>query len=146
MSNQSKSLWVMFVSLAFVLGMMILVIDKPTYKNQKSSRVVLGEAANKNYFISVYYFPNRKLEAQALSYFFKEHGYNVDLHTAASEPALKGSRNSPSHIFFNRGELSKAMQIKSLIEDVVGYPVNAYRFHNSQTDPSMMMVFTDGES
>lgn len=146
MSNQSKSIWVIFIGLAFIVWVMISMLDKPEYKDQSSSRVVLGEAANKNYFISVYYFPNRKSEAQALSYFFKEHGYSVNLQTAASEPALKGSRNSPSHIFFNRGELSKAMQIKSLIEGVIGYPVNAYRFHNEQTDPSMMMVFTDGES
>lgn len=58
---------------------------------------------------------------------------------ATSEPALKGSINSPSHIFFNRSEIDKTMNLKT----VIGKSVNAYRFHEEQTNPSMMMVFTE---
>jgi hypothetical protein len=65
------------------------------------------------------------------------------MQTASTIPALKGSKNSPSHIFYNHGQFDTAMKIKRLIEDVIGYPVNAYQFQEPQTDPSMMMVFTE---
>ena len=106
-------------------------------------QIELGNKSNSKFQIVVYYFPGKKSAAQALTNFFKEHSYNITMQPAASEPALKGSKDSPSHIFFNRSEIGKAMDLKSDIEAVIGMSVNAYRFHEEQTDPSMMMVFTD---
>ncbi|MEH6443921.1 MAG: hypothetical protein V7784_08485 [Oceanospirillaceae bacterium] len=142
--ESSSQFWVAIIGLV-VLILVIFSVNKSLLFPEKevASSVVLGDKTNQAYKISVYYFPAKKSEAQALTFFFKEHGYNVDMQTAATIPALEGSKNSPSHIFFNHGDLDKAMKIKSLIEEVIGHPVNAYQFHEPQINPSMMMVFTE---
>jgi hypothetical protein len=50
----------------------------------QTNAVILGDASNKNYQTIVYYFPKKKAEALALTFYFKEHGYNVDMQSAAS--------------------------------------------------------------
>lgn len=145
--SDSKSVWVIVVSLVAVIGIIVALNADMLFKEEQlETKVELGEQANRDYKITVYYFPTKKDAAQALTYYFKEHGYNVDMQLAQSVEALKGSEKSPSHIFFNRSEIDKAMKIKKLIEEVIGYPVNSYRFHEEQQDPSMMMVFTEYET
>jgi hypothetical protein len=95
------------------------------------------------YQISVYYFPTRKSAAQALAYYFSEQGYLVETKAASTLKSLKSAKFSPSHIFYNHEDMIQAMGIKKKIEKIVGYPVNAYKFHVSQSSPSMMIVFTD---
>ncbi|MFT5708138.1 MAG: hypothetical protein ACI9ES_002440 [Oceanospirillaceae bacterium] len=144
--ESSNQFWVVIICLVFLI-LVIFSVNKSLFFPEKevASNIVLGEKSNQAYKITVYYFPAKKSEAKALTFFFKEHGYNVDMQIAATIPALKGSKNSPSHIFFNHGDLDKAMKIKSLIEQVIGHSVNAYQFHEPQTNPSMMMVFTEKE-
>lgn len=145
--TDSKAIWLIVVSLISLIGVIVALNSASLFKSETQvSKVNLGDQANKAYKITVYYFPPKKDAAKALTFFFKEHGYNVDMQLAMSVDALKGSENSPSHIFFNRSEMDKAMKIKKLIEEVIGYPVNAYRFHEEQADPSMMMVFTEFET
>ena len=145
--TDSKAIWLIIVSLVALVGVIVTLNSGSLFKEEsKASKVSLGDQANQAYKITVYYFPPKKDAAKALTFFFKEHGYNVDMQLAMSVDALKGSEKSPSHIFFNRSEMDKAMKIKKLIEEVIGYPVNAYRFHEEQTDPSMMMVFTEYEA
>jgi len=140
----SSLFWLVSSCLMFFIIVFFAVNKSLLFPEQEvASNVLLGEKSNQAYKITVYYFPAKKSEAQALTFFFKEHGYNVDMQTASTVPALKGSRNSPSHIFYNHGDFNKAMGIKRLIDDVIGYPVNAYQFQDPQTDPSMMMVFTE---
>ena len=134
-----------------VIGALILTVSIFFWSNNgqfiindaSGVKIELGNVSNSKFKIVVYYFPEKKSEAQALTNFFKEHSYNITMQPAASQPALKGSKNSPSHIFFNRSEINKAMSLKTDIEAVIGKSVNAYRFHEEQTDPSMMMVFTE---
>jgi len=142
--SESKQIWIVIIALFCVLlAVLFLTTDILTKEEQAPSQVVLADKANNNFQITIHYFPNKKSDAQALSYILKEYGYSVAVETAASLPALKGSEKSPSHIFFNRSEIQRAMKIKGLIEGVVGTAVNAYRFHEPQADPSMLMVFTD---
>jgi len=142
--SESKQIWIVIVALFCVLfAVLFLTTDVFTKEEKVSSHVVLADEANNDFQITIHYFPNKKSDAQALSYILKEYGYSVAVAKAASLPALKGSEKSPSHIFFNRSEIQRAMKIKALIEGVVGSAVNAYRFHEPQTDPSMLMVFTD---
>ncbi len=142
--NFSSLFWLVSSCLMFFIIVFFAVNKSLLFPEQEvASNILLGEKSNSAYKITVYYFPAKKSEAKALTFFFKEHGYNVDMQTASTIPALKGSRNSPSHIFYNHGDFDKAMSIKRLIDDVIGYPVNAYQFQDPQTDPSMMMVFTE---
>ena len=120
-----------------------LTTDVFTKEEQATSHIVLADEVNNNFQITIHYFPNKKSDAQTLSSILKEYGYSVAVAAAASLPALKGSEKSPSHIFFNRSEIQRAMKLKALIEGAVGSSVNAYRFHEPQTDPSMLIVFTD---
>lgn len=140
----SSQFWIVISGLMFLI-IVFFSLNKSLLFPEKeiAANVVLGEKGNQAYQIIVYYFPAKKSEAQALTFFFKEHGYNVAMQTASTIPALKGSKNSPSHIFYNHGQFDTAMKIKRLIEEVIGYPVNAYQFQEPQTDPSMMMVFTE---
>jgi len=140
----SSVFWLVSSCLMFFI-MVFFAVNKSLLFPEKevATNIVLGEQSNQAYKITVYYFPAKKSAAQALTFFFKEHGYNVDMQTASTVPALQGSRNSPSHIFYNHGDFNKAMSIKRLIDDVIGSPVNAYQFQDPQTDPSMMMVFTE---
>ena len=140
----SSQFWVISSCLMFLIMVLFAVNKSLLFPEQEvASNILLGEKSNQAYKITVYYFPAKKSEAKALTFFFKEHGYNVDMQTASTIPALKGSKNSPSHIFYNHGDFDKAMTIKRLIDEVIGYPVNAYQFQDPQTDPSMMMVFTE---
>lgn len=142
----SKAAWLIIVSLVVLIGIILVLNNTKMFEDKQeivATKVEIGSAANKDFHMTVYYFEAKKPEAQALTYYFKERGYSVDMQLATSLEALKGSEKSPSHIFFNRSEIDKAMGIKKLIEEVIGYPVNAYRFHEEQTDPSMMMVFTE---
>ena len=140
----SSQFWVVISCLMFFIIVLFSVNKSLLFPEKKvASNILLGEKSNQAYKITVYYFPAKKSEAQALTFFFKEHSYNVDMQTASTISALKGSKNSPSHIFYNHGDFDKAMSIKRLIEDVIGLPVNAYQFQEPQTDPSMMMVFTE---
>jgi len=142
--SESKQLWIVIVALSCVLLAVLLLNKESFFEAEKApTQVMLGDKENQFFEITIHYFPNKKSAAQALSYILKEYGYTVSVATAASLPALKGSAKSPSHIFFNHGQLARAMKIKALIESVVGSSVNAYRFHEPQTDPSMLMVFTD---
>ncbi|NQZ30036.1 MAG: hypothetical protein HRU06_02130 [Oceanospirillaceae bacterium] len=142
-SGKSKPIWIVIGAL-LVIVLVFFLLNKQQFidSDVSGAQIQLGDKSNSNFQIVVYYFPEKESEAQALTYYFKEHGYNISMQPAANEPALTGSKKSPSHIFFNRSEIDKAMKIKSLIEDVIGKSVNAYRFHEEQTDPSMMMVFT----
>ncbi len=148
--KDSKAIWLIMVSLISLIGVIVALNSASLFKQEqqeeRATRVNIGDKANQAYTITVYYFPPKKAAAKALTFFFKEHGYNVDMQLATTVDALKGSEKSPSHIFFNRSEMERAMKIKKLIEEVIGYPVNAYRFHEEQTDPSMMMVFTEYEA
>ncbi len=145
--NISNQIWLVIAGiLAFIAVIYWLNTGVVAPQDKIVSNIELGEVANKDYLITVFYFPSKKLQASALTYYFKQHGYHVDMKKASTVPALTGSKNSPSHIFFNRSEVGKAMKIKSLIEEVIGSSVNAYRFHEEQKNPSMMMVFTEFES
>lgn len=145
----TKAVWAIIISLIVLIGI-FLVLNNSSFLQKKTepaaTKVEIGKETNKQFNITVYYFSSKKSAAQALTYYFKERGYNVDMQLATSVDALKGSEKSPSHIFFNRSEIDKAMGIKQLIEEVIGFPVNAYRFHEEQSDPSMMMVFTEFEA
>lgn len=143
-NSKSKPILIVLATL-IIIGLVFFLLNKEQMfaTDIGGNKVELGATSNQNYQIVVYYFPEKKAEAKALAYYFKEHDYNISMQPAASEPALKGSKNSPSHLFFNRSDINTAMQIKSLIEEVIGKPVNAYRFHEYQTDPAMMMVFTE---
>ncbi|NRA20826.1 MAG: hypothetical protein HRU05_10145 [Oceanospirillaceae bacterium] len=142
--SNSKQLWlVLAVFVAVISGVFLLTQQDSLLVNKQATPVVLGDSANKNYQIIIYYFPEKEHEAEALTYIFQEQGYNIAMEKAESVPALNGTKRSPSHIFFNRSDMDKAMKIKLLIEEVIGKSVNAYRFQEPQTDPSMMMVFTE---
>ena len=57
----------------------------------------------------------------------------------------RATQFSQSHFFFNREDFSQAMAIKTQMQQVLGYPISAYKFQVSQKVPSMMIVFTDAE-
>ena len=145
-SPSSKYIWWTLISVTVFFAVLIwfnagLKMLDPEPEQPK--KIILGEKANINYKMTVYYFPEKKSEADALGYFFKQQGYSVDVQKASTVAALAGSENSPSHIFYNRSEIDKAMKIKRMIEKLLGHAVNAYRFHEEQHDPSMMLVFTE---
>ena len=142
--NKTKPIWIVIGTLILTV-LIFLSIKKEQFTVSEVSgvQIELGNKSNSKFQIVVYYFPEKKFEAQGLTNFFKEHSYNITMQPAATVPALEGSKNSPSHIFFNRSDIAKAMSLKLDIEAVIGKSVNAYRFHEEQTDPSMMMVFTE---
>lgn len=95
------------------------------------------------YKIAVYYFPGKKSEAKALSYYFQQKKYLVDLLPAENIASLQHKRYSPSHLFFKQEELAQAMSVKSDIGTIIGHPINAYRFSEPPSDVSMIVVFTN---
>lgn len=97
-------------------------------------------------FMTIYYYPDRQLAAEALTYYFSEQGYKVSMSPASALERLKSSENAPSYVFFNQEHFSQAMKIKSSVEKVLKAPVNAYRFgafQDSLKSPAIMMVFTE---
>jgi len=95
------------------------------------------------YKIAVYYFPGQKNAARALSYYFEQKSYLVDLLPAKGVAELQHKRYSPSHLFFKQEELGQAMAVKSDIGAIIGHPINAYRFSEAPSDVSMIVVFTN---
>lgn len=98
------------------------------------------------YQIDIYYFPRRKPSAYALTDFFTQQGYLVNTLTAAQLENSKATQFSQSHFFFNKEDFSQAMGIKTQMQQVLGYPISAYKFSVSQQVPSMLIVFTDAET
>ncbi|NRA21755.1 MAG: hypothetical protein HRU05_14850 [Oceanospirillaceae bacterium] len=96
------------------------------------------------YQISVYYFPSKENAAKALTYYFSQMGHFIEMYPASSLEELSAFRYSPNRMYFNHDEFTQAMKIKTSMEDVLGYPVNAYKFIVSQSSPSLMIVFTEG--
>ncbi len=144
LSTRSIYILIAIISLTAFIGAIFWLVKSPMINGPETGTPVqIGEKNNKEYQIAIYYFPSKKNDADALGYFFKQHGYSIAVHKAATIPALKSSKNTPNHIFFNRSEFDKAMKIKAMIEKVLGHTVNAYRFHEQQQNPSMMMVFTE---
>jgi hypothetical protein len=109
---------------------------------EKKPFVTIGDSVAP-YTIAVYYFPGQKNAAKGLSHYFKQQGYIVDLLPAEGVKHLEYKRFAPSHIFFKTEELAQAMGVKKTIEKIVGHPVSAYRFVESQDKISMMVVFTN---
>jgi len=109
---------------------------------QKNLHITAGNTLAP-YKIAVYYFPGKKNAASALSYYFQQKKYLVELLPAIGVAALEYKRYSPSHIFFKAEELAQAMSVKSEIEAIVGYPVSAYRFSDVPDNVSMIVVFTN---
>ncbi|MCJ8300842.1 MAG: hypothetical protein MJK13_18180 [Pseudomonadales bacterium] len=97
------------------------------------------------YQINIYYFSSRKNSAFALTDYFEQQGYLVKTLTASELENSEATRYSPTHFFFNREDFAQAMRIKSDMEQVLGYPISAYRFGISQSVPSMIVVFTHAE-
>jgi len=95
------------------------------------------------YKIAVYYFPGQKNAARALSYYFEQKNYLVDLLPAKGIAKLQHKKYSPSHIFFKQEEMAQAMSVKSEIGSIIGHPINAYRFSEPPSDVSMIVVFTN---
>jgi hypothetical protein len=95
------------------------------------------------YKIAVYYFPSQRNAAKALSYYFEQKNYIVDLLPAVGVEELQHKRYSPNHIFFKNEELAQAMSVKSEIETIIGLPVSAYRFSEPPSNLSMIVVFTN---
>ncbi|EPJ52909.1 MAG: hypothetical protein OFPI_12210 [Osedax symbiont Rs2] len=142
--SKTKPIWMVIGALILTVVIFVLINKEQFVVSDVSAvQIELGDKSNNQFKIVVYYFPEKKSEALALTNYFQEHSYDITMQPAASAPALKGSKNSPSHIFFNRSDIGKAMSLKLDIEAVIGKSVNAYRFHEEQTDPSMMMVFTE---
>ena len=142
--NNSKQLLYILLVLAVIAAIgLYLTKDASSKRANLTPYGVFKQKSNQEYQMTVYYFPSSKNAAAALTFYFTEHGYPVDMQPAAKIPALNGSRITPSHIFYHHEDFSKAMEIKQLIEKVLGYPVNAYRFREYLSDDSMMMVFTE---
>jgi len=108
------------------------------------SYITSGNTINP-YQINIYYFPSRKNSAFALTEYFNQQGYLVKTLTASKLENSEATRYSPTHFFFNREDFAQAMRIKSAMEQVLGYPISAYKFGVSQSVPSMIIVFTQAE-
>ena len=146
-NNNKKTKHTFAIAVCTLVAIILLSIagnwDYILKLNLKSkSFVSIGQTENP-YQINIYYFPSRQHAAEALTFYFGQQGYLVNMIPASTNEALRASRSTPSHIFFNHDEFMQAMGIKSSIEKVLGFPVNAYKFPISQSAPSMMMVFTD---
>lgn len=101
--------------------------------------------ADPRYQIDIYYFPGRKPTAFALSDFFNQQGYLVNTLKATKLKNSEATQFSQSHFFFNREDLSQAMLIKKQMQQVLGYPISAYKFREAKQTPSMRIVFTNAE-
>jgi len=142
-TKQQKSNKIYIVSGILIILILFVALIGWMQENKSVPIASNQKAIDKNFEIAVYYFPGRENDAKALTFYFNEHGYSVSMLAASSIEALEASRTSPSYIYFNQAQFKQAMQIKQKIEQVIGYPVNAYRYQDVQTSPAMMMVFTE---
>ena len=143
-SNNSKQLLYVLLVLATIAAIgLYLTKDASSKRENLTPYGVFKQKSNQEYQMTVYYFPSSKNAATALTFYFTEHGYPVQMQPATVIPALNASKKTPSHLFYHQEDFAKAMEIKKLIEKVLGYPVNAYRFREYLSDDSMMMVFTE---
>ncbi len=110
-----------------------------------SGTISSARGTGEPYQIDIYYFPKRKNSADALTGYFRHKGYLVNNLTAKELENSQATKYSPSHFFFNKEDFGLAMEIKSKMEQVLGYPISGYKFRAPQHIPSMIVVFTDAE-
>jgi len=142
-NNSKQLLYVVLVLATIAAFVLYLIKDASSKRENMTPYGAFKQKSNQEYQMTVYYFPSSKNAASALTFYFTEHGYPVAMQPSTKIPALNASRKTPSHLFYHQEDFSKAMEIKKLIEKVLGYPVNAYRFREYLSDDSMMMVFTE---
>ncbi|MCJ8300109.1 MAG: hypothetical protein MJK13_14405 [Pseudomonadales bacterium] len=139
----SITIWTIVLVIVAVLATNLDLMIK--LKGGGSESVLSTENAENPYQINIYYFPKRKNSANALTDYFHQQGYLVKMLTASELENSQATKYSPSHFFFNKEDFGQAMGIKSKMEQVMGYPISAYKFGVSQSIPSMIIVFTNGE-
>ena len=140
----SITIWtIVFVIVAVCSTNLDLMIK---LKGGNSESFISTENTENPYQINIYYFPNRKNGADALTGYFHQQGYAVKLLTASQLENSQATQFSPSHFFFNEEDFGQAMRMKSNMEQVMGHPISGYKFGVSQSIPSMIIVFTDAET
>lgn len=139
----TKRLTFLFVCLCLIATALVInwgiVFPTPSLKTTDVSGN--SKAA---YQIAVYYFPTKKTAAKALSTYLKSEGYFVIIYPASKLDTLEHVGSNPSYLFFNHDEIAQAMEIKGLVERIMGYPVNAYRNTNTVSAPSLRLILTEG--
>ena len=139
----SITVWTIVLVIVAVLSTNLDLMIK--LKGGGTESFISTENTENPYQINIYYFPSRKNSAKALTGYFHQQGYLVKTLAASELENSQATKYSPSHLFFNKEDFGQVMGIKSKIEQVMGYPISAYKFGVSQSIPSMIIVFTNAE-
>lgn len=142
--KKNKTYIIAFVLLTVVVLLFVVNWQQNYNFALKSQPSTSAEIANSSYQINVYYFPSRKRAATALTYYFSQQGFPINMQPAESLDGLDAFRHSTNRIFFNHDQFATAMEIKDKTQRILGYPLNAYRYKVTQNSHSMMIVFTEG--
>ncbi|NRA14251.1 MAG: hypothetical protein HRU04_01955 [Oceanospirillaceae bacterium] len=139
----SIACWTIVLVMIAVLATNLDLIVK--LKGGGHESFISAEITENPYQINIYYFPKRKNSAKALTHYFEQQGYLVKTLKASELKNSQATKYSPSHFFFNKEDFGLAMEIKSEMGQVLGYPISAYKFSVSQSIPSMIIIFTEAE-
>ncbi|MGV1099329.1 hypothetical protein ACUUL3_07960 [Thiovibrio sp. JS02] len=126
-------------------------VDTPA-SPPRAARDIRGEqklAENRQeepFEVTVYYFPNRKEHAYALSNFLTHQGHLVNLQPASTFPPLEKERLTPTYLFFNPDEHTRALALKMTMEKNLGHVINAYRSEPPMNALSVRLVLTEAET
>ncbi|NQZ32798.1 MAG: hypothetical protein HRU06_16140 [Oceanospirillaceae bacterium] len=145
--NKTKSNKFYIITLILITALMLMMAinwKQPINFALKSQEYNSTKNSDAPYKINVYYFPSKKRAATALTYYFTQQGYLIEMLPAAELDGLNVFRYSSNRIFFNHDDFATAMEIKEVTQRILGYPLNAYRFKVTQATHSMMIVFTEG--